>query len=1806
MDQDKQQLSEENSKKPRLSVGLWLGIIAVLLAVIIAGLAYIWGTPRGKIPVTIEDFDPEGEITRTTNFTVEFSQDMVPENQVDIQIDNLPIEFSPEIPGKFRWIARNKLRFFPEITLKPSTEYTAKILPEICTVEGMYLKGDRRFSFYTQRFRVDNTYFSFNLADPDGDKIRILGTIEFNYAVKADDLAENLSLSFENGPKIPYKVITPDSGLAIKIETESLERNESDKNLQLNISQNLKPIDGNLGLSQDYVQTIVMKAKEELKVEGVFAEQRGQKSYIKIRFSSPVSVDMAKQFITLEPKMEHTISTSSYNYVEISGNFQAGKGYTVNVNKGIIGVDGSRLKSDFSSRVVMQNLEPSIGFVGDGIYLSRQGNLNIGLSTININEVEIEIQKVYANNLIHLLHTNTVERDYGWYNLNNLGKVVNEKEINIASRLNEEIVTPISMRDYLMSESKGIFALIARNVEKRWQYSRKWVMITDLGITVKNAGGDFLIWVNSLSSLEPVSNAEITLLSRNNQIMGTKSTDQDGTAVFNLSESVMEEFEPYLVTVSHEGDLSFLDMDHRRVDTTDYNVEGRPYLQYGYDVFIYGDRDIYRPGETAHVVAVIRGTKTSVPPSFPLKMEILGPDNRIFTELMQKTGDAGACEFDVEFPSYVKTGRYTARAIVGKDNEIGRGYFSVEEFMPDRIKVKVTTDSDSYELGQDVKVNVEAVNLFGPPASGRQLEARAEIISHDFSVPQWKSFTFRDSSKSFDKKRMDLGKATLDQNGKYTYNMNIKDNIQPPSSLQANISATVLEPGGRGVTGYKTVDVHPYSHYVGIRRTKEGYADVGKPAEMDFIAVDKNGKVAPGRQYEVSCYRITWHSILRRAGRRGYRYVSEKQENLVKSFPLQSGERPTKFSFTPDDYGEYRVAIKDIESSASASINFYASGWGYAPWAMNKPERLEIDLDKESYNAGDTAQVQIRSPFAGKLLLTVEGDRIHHRQSVIMDENTAKVSVPLSSNYKPNAYIVASVIRSTRSLERHAPVRAFGVVPLSMNNEEKRLSITMNTPAEMRPKTSLDVSFTVKGTQTNKAYITIAAVDEGICQLTGFETPDPFSFFYGKKRLEVNSYDIYSAVLPEIENAMSASTTAGDQDTSRRRVTPVNIQRVKPVALWSGIMETDRNGKGSVSFDIPQFNGSLRIMAVAFSDDSFGSTRNDVKVFDPIVLTPTFPRFMAGGDSIQIPVSIFNGTGVTGNFSVTLGFSGPIETLKPESHVLQLEPKAEKQVFFLARAENSMGKITFNLSASGGGEKSEMSVDLPLRPAAPAITITGSGVVKPNQDTTLEIPGAWIPDTAEFELTLSSFPATQFSSSLQYLLRYPYGCAEQTTSKLFPLLYFNDMAKLVEPELFGTKSPDYYIIEGIQKLGNMQNPSGDFSFWPRGNYSNPWTSIYVSHFLVEARKAGYEVPDRVYDNMINALKAHAKSSIRDYWMQQAKVYACYVLALAGRPEKSVMLYLKNNELDDMWDYSQFQLAGAFALSGDARTARSLIPNTAQPREIERETGRNFNSSTRARAIMLDVLSEVDPDHPSVPKLVRSLSDDAAKNNRWYTTQDNAFAFLALGKIMRKHEKADYKGEAVINGSQLADFDEGDYKFSGKDWGGKTIDISIDGQGTCYYYWKAFGVPTTPDIKEYDQELVVRRRYLDKNGREIRYDNFQQGDVVVAEIKAKAVTEDLNNVVIADLLPAGLEIENPRLGSRAGIPWIQDKGVNPSYMDIRDDRMLLFVDLPRQKEQKFYYGLRAVTVGNFVLPPVAGEAMYDPTKISIANSGRIKV
>ena len=1879
-----------------------IGVIGFLSFIIVVGIIYIvLDNADAKTRYSVKAFTPQGEVPQWVDFSITFSDAVIDNSRIGTEVPAQAIQFTPAVQGKARWMARDRIVFFLESPLVPSAQYTVELSPHLNPSDTFVLAGQQKFTFETEPFAVQQTEIEFQY-DEDRDNAKAVGTITFNYPVTIADLKAHLSIElhseFETPPtrEIPYLIHTRTAtATTVELETARIRRHSKDQEIKIRIEKGFKCTGGQIGLKTASITPIILSGRGTLGVTYATVREEGGKPYISLRFSAPVRSQTIEPYLQLEPMVAYQL-THRYGDVLIHGDFKRRTTYTVKVRRGVIAQNDSVLKQDYTARLTIPDVPPQLRFVGDGFFLARTGELNLGLATINVERVDLEIEKVFANNLIYV---SKLENWGRW--TRNLGKPIHAEVFDVASQLNEEVTTPISLAQYLTDEHVGVFKVVARDAESRWISAHQWVLITDLGVIAKRVGDTLSIWVKSLANGGHVSAARVKLISDNNQTLLSGTTNSVGFVKFSDVAEKTEGFTPFMLTVAKGDDLAFLQLNRHHIATADFNVAGPAYLDKGYEAFLYTSRGVYRPGETVQLAGIVRGANQGTPPPLPVRIELLAPDGRIMRELRHQTTKSGACDVQIPIPAYWQTGGYIAKMRIA-DKVVGRVQFQVEEFMPDRMKVAVTADKTAYALGEEIDIEVVATNLFGPPAAERKVSVSCELEAVSF--PLWnraggkagrnvysgRSFHFSDAGSNFEKQHTALGDAKTDTEGKARYKFTIPATLKAPSLLNGVLTATVSEVGGRAVTATHRVVIHPYTHYVGLRLRKFGASNLShvvKPNQQlrfNYVTVDSDWAVTAGRALQLTLHKVHWNTILRQNAEGSYQYISEPQTVQVEARALTSTADVGTFLFSPSEYGEYRVRLEDLASGARTEIAFHVGGWGAQPVSMEHPTRLDMVLDKAAYRPGETARLSIKAPFPGKLLLTVEREKILSYRTIALRGNTATLNIPVQSNYRPNVYISATLIREfspggtgTRPAPTTAlPARAFGVVPLKLEAEPKRLSVEMflshideagvtkeiplgqardrallasQLPpnGEVRPNSEVDIAFRVKGPRTWQKYeVCIAAVDEGILNLTDFQTPNPHNYFYRQRGLQTHSYDLYGGILPEIAHVTDNSSTGGDSAVRalrQRRLNTGSIMRVTPVSLWSGFVKTDSRGRGTVRFTIPQFNGSLRLMAVAFAGATYGAAEAYLTVREPIVLTPTFPRFLAGGDRVRIPVTVFNGTGADGTFTVELHAAGHVQLLTPsqlnerigagghsdanvtETTYVQKQVHvtagAENQVFFDMRVHDAIGEVALNLSAYGNDtETTHRPVHLPLRSAAPPVTRTGQGVVRADAPVDFIFPANLIADSSEFTLTLSPFPTIAFADSLRYLVRYPHGCLEQTTSQVFPLLYFSDLARSVEPVLAGDDAVNDYITAGITKLESMLMSNQHFAYWPGGTYVNPWSSLYASHFLVEARKAGYEVSDRVYDAMLEGLRKQAKlSRDQDAPTDNGKItaeislaaYACYVLAAAGHPEKGMMHYLKNRGLGSLSHYSHFQLAGAFALSGELETALSMLPVSVSPNNIgKRETGGTLDSPVRAQAIMLDVLAEVNENHPSIPMLVANLNAAASEGNRWATTQENAFAFLALGKILKKQSDKDYTGTLILNGEHFADFDATDKRYTDTAWDGAQVRLTVQGEGSCYYYWTAFGIQRDSFIEEYERELQVRRRYFNQDGEE-RTRTFSHGDLIVAEITVKALTANLENVVVVDMLPAGFEIENPRLESRMGISWLPSlyrsgQGFKPDYIDIRDDRLIFFGTFPHQRERKFYYALRAVTQGEFTLPPIAAEAMYDATKSAVAGSMRINV
>jgi uncharacterized protein YfaS (alpha-2-macroglobulin family) len=1789
-----------NHKKAVLIGGVSLLLVLSVFHVVAAFLDH---------GIKLVALDPERDISTKTNLTFAFTADAVPEAAVGVTVTEQLIKFTPPVPGRFRWQTRRELQFLPEMPFLPSTEYRAELQSGLVKVRDRYLSGKRSIKFNTELFNVESV--STNFVYPAGQKkgLNLQVNLNFNYPVAAAQLQKALEIRFQQSKKeIQYNLSTAGQSNSFVLTSEPLELDDKDKQIEIVISKGFRPAGGNIGLAEDYHRNTVLGAKKPLTVIEAVSKNEATQSWIAVHCSEAVEAGAVANFIRLKPEVPFKAEVDGDYILIKSDKFKSGASYNLRLTTGLAAVNGYPLKRDYAATVFFTDLEPSLRFNSPGRYLSSKGNLNLGLETVNIEKVNLEISQIYANNIVsYLNNSNDNGYCYSGY-VERLGRVAKSTILNLNAPNNELVTTPINLKEYLNDNFRGIIQVVVYNDDERWIQDSKYVIVTDLGIVAKMGQDELVVWVNSLEAMTPKPDTKISLISRNNQVLATAVADKEGVARFKDIKKSCRGYDPFIILAEAGKDFAFVQFDKSLIETADFDVRGRQHLVDGYEAFLYLDRDIFRPGDAGNLVAVVRGPNAALPPEFPVKLEIRQPDGRIYQEMKSNTTDRGACEFAISIPDYAQTGKYQAILRVAEE-AVGTTAFSVEDFMPERIKVTAQTDRPTYTTGERAEIKVQGMNLFGPPAAGRRAELKVTLEPVQFTAVGFNTYTFGDPDQAFNSKQQELGESKLDASGVAVYQYDFPKELNPPAKIRAIFHATVLEDGGRAVSSYKAVDLHAYERYIGIKAlTDEQYCDMNKPFPIKYVVVDQQGQPVDQTELTLDVYRITWNSIYRKTESGKYEYVSEEEKERVYHGTAVAGKGEQSYQYVPKDYGRYQIVLKDANGHSRAATSFYACGWGYSPWTMEAPEKINLEPERKTYKVGEQAKIQVKAPFSGKALVTVEREKVYFYQIVEFKANTGVVTIPVKAEYKPNVYVSVHLIRSIKSLEKRAPVRAFGTVPLQVDCSAHKLQVEIIAAPEVRPKQTLEVK--VKLNRASKqTYMTLAAVDEGICQLTNYEAPDPVNFFYGKRSLNINSYDLYGMILPEVDAIKPKSATGGDADTDgvrKKNLNPVSVKRVKPVSLWSGLVKADRNGEARIKLNVPQFNGTLRLMAVAAGGADFGFAQKKIVVRDPVVISPTFPRFVAGGDRFTVPVAVFNGTGKAGDFQLTLAAHGPVALLSEKQQSLSLKNREEKLVYFDLHAKNAVGKAAFTLQARGNQQNCEVKEELPVRPAVPLTHELKSGSI--TVKTPLRItPGTrWLPGTASYQLTLASFPSLKFAGSLQYLLTYPHGCVEQTTSKLFPLLYFDELAQATQSQVFKGGNADYYLNEGIAKLEAMQLREGCFAYWPGDTYSNEWGSIYASNFLVEARKAGYAVADRVYDLMLKNLQTLVKVSDNSQERLENRVYALYVLSLAGKSQLSSMAYLKNLALVKLPDFSRAQLAAAYCYAGDRNTARKLLPATFTVSNGVRQSGGNFNSPIREDAIVLGALADINPRDPAIYKIVSRLSR-SAKPGYWGTTQENAFALMALGKIYKQKSSGDYQGEVWVNNTKIASFNSKKILQSKDSRLGKgPIQVKISGHGECYYHLNSSGVSTAKQIPEYNQGLRVSREYLDRYGNPINQAKIRQGDLLVAHLTIEPQQDDLENLAIVDLLPGGLEIDNPRLANNASLTWIAAKTLTPSYMDIRDDRLIFFVSLEKRGSYDFYYALRAVTCGEFTLPSVKAECMYEPELSSFSSGGRIVI
>lgn len=1805
--------------------------------ILLVGTVAVWGTVKvyHRSVATVTAFTPSGQVdSRNVRLSVRFSDPVKAAGDL-----KGAFHIEPALPGVARLEDDRTVVYEPSEALKPATKYQATFSSRLLKSAAKWaIQTSATTSFSTAPLRVTNSRLYF-VQDPIyGREKELVAEIAFNYAVDPAKLKDALSLRRGAEP-IPFRLEGGSVPTRFYVRAGAPARDVQEQKLALGIVKTLASTEGGNPLGTDFETVLTLPAKPAFTVESVQLHHRPGTSVLAVLFSLPVDAETIRKDITIDPPLPLKVAVE-YRYAVLSADFKPNLTYQITIAEGARSQGGDALREKYETSVTLKDATPYVRFADAGRLIPLKGPGVVAVETMNLDRFRVNVQKVFRNNLVDFLRSRgssyrTFSRDeegdglayeveYGMpYGAG--AQVWNGYVTVSGGRINEGVENALTFRKWQAAPWKGLFVVDVNGDQDGGNDSR-WFLATDLGLMAKRAADDLWVQVLRLSDVKPSAGVTLKLVSDNNQVIQTAVTDANGRAWFKGWRNNPYHFEPFLILAEKGDDWSFLRLDRAPLDASRFDVGGTPMQEKGWDGFLTSDRGLYRPGETVHMTGVVRHADLKNAAGLPVRLRVFDVAG---TEILKKGGqlDAeGVAVFHLGLPEEASTGQMGANLELEDGTFLAHASFKVEAFIPHKIKVAV----EGRPLPQpgDVAFDVQVNHLFGPPAAKLKVRSTVRLVAQDFQPKGWEAWRFTDDTRTFPGQSLQPTDALTDDKGRVEVKLPVPDTLRPASMMKAVVYAECFDTGGRPVAANASFGVHRYSVYLGLKGPGAAAVDPGKPVTLGVVALTGDGKVTKAPAQNLIVKKRVWYSIFHRYGWSDRGYESSYYDEVVEGKTLDVNGKGT-YVFTPKTPGQYTFFL-GTDEGARTSCTLTAEGIGARPEAgptspmgLDQPEVLTLTPDRKKYQVGQAPRLTVKAPFSGTLVLSVEREKVFASRAVPVHAGLNVVALPpLTADASPNLYVTGVLARAPREDQRALPRMSFGVAALTMDPSTHRIAARFRVPREVESRRGIPV---VLETGVPGARVVLSAVDEGVLRIIGFSTPDPFDFFYRKRSLSVLTWSLFTDVLPELSRRLAVGGDAdeamlsGAASKAARHLNPIAAKRVVTYAKFEGDLKADAAGRVRLVLPAKGFHGEVRLMALAVKGARFGSASFDVKVADPVVLEPSFPRFLAPGDAFDLPLLLSNQTDAAMGLRVAWTAKGPVEAMGDASLGVTLSPKGQEQTMFHGKAKDDAGKATLTVTAKDRADRAwDETVELSVRPPNPLVTLTDYGSIEPGKGVTLSVPGGFIPQGQKVRLSASSSPLMLFLGSLDHLIGYPYGCAEQTVSRAFPMLYLKDLGLLTGRFENRARAVEAYVQEAVDKLEALQREDGTFAYWPneaagrfRGDdgEANPddYLANYASHFLLEAKRLGYDVKDRALERIkrrIGAIQVTGQGKGRlDRREQNVEVvnstYLLYLRALAGVPDLESMKALRDQKRKDA------MLSLAFSKVEDFSSAKKVLPDRVVPTGLVRRLSGDWLSPCKYNAQYLLALAACDPRSAEIPVLIQEFGKYLRKDGSLGSTQDDAWGLLALSSALSERSRlAPLSAEWGLLGGAVKPLSGETAVVRARELSGHRVVLRNKGGQAMYYHLMAEGTALKPETGEVSNGLTVSREYRDEEGKIVNLGSVTQGQIVVVTLRLKAV-KALDNVVLVDLLPAGFEVDNPRLSSRGSLSFEPDCSLEPAYRDFRDDRVLLFTGA-FEGEQTFSYSVRAVTPGRYAVPALLAEAMYDPDVFGRSGGGEALV
>jgi alpha-2-macroglobulin len=1487
-----------------------------------------------------------------------------------------------------------------------------------------------------------------------------------------------------------------------------------------------------------------------------------------------------------------------------------GERYSMTLRAGLPSIVKETLAKSAEFTIFIRDRKPFVRFSGKAYVLPRTGQRGIPVLSVNTKAVTLSIYRIGDRNLIDTLLGYDFQRNLSRYQAEHLANERGAKiwggELAVESRLNAEVTTAFPLDEAVKDLGPGVYAITAEPKDvvsgDYGQQATQWFIVSDLGLTAYSTHDGIDVFVHSLAGTEPRGSVEVRLVARNNEVLAARQTDRNGFIHFEAGLARGEGgVAPAAIVAGEKNDYAFLSLKSPAFDLSDRGVVGRP-VPTGLDAFVYTERGVYRTGETVAVTALLRDARGAAAPNVPLTLVIARPDGVEYRRAVVPDQGLGGRSMSVPIVASASTGTWRVAAYTdSKRPPVGETTFMVEDYVPDRIEFDLTSTEKGMSRSAPAQLRVDGHYLYGAPASNLDLSGQITIAAAK-ELPGFAGYAFGLFDDEVTAVRQELDDLpSTDATGKAAFPVKL-DKV-PPSSrpLEAQVTVSMSESGGRAVERKLALPVTPDAAMLGIKPMFSGRALAdGANAEFDVVMVAPDGKTQAksGLRYDLlkveSSYQ--WY---RQNGQWEYEPV-KRTERVASGTVDLTADKPAHIS-EPVKWGRYRLEISTGDANGPVTSLSFDAGF-YAEANADTPDLLEVALDKPDYKPGDTMNVAVTARAAGRLTVNVFTDRLVASQSQDVKAGAVRMSLSVGRDWGTGAYMVATLRRPLDAAAQRMPGRAIGVQWFSIDKAAHTLALDMKVPATMRPSSILTVPVKLAGLSSGEeARVVVAAVDVGILNLTHYKPPAPDDYYLGQRRLIAEIRDLYGQLIDGMQGARGQIRSGGDAGGAELSGSP---PAQAPLALYSGIVTVGRDGAAQVQFDIPAFAGTVRLMAVAWSKDKVGKAVGDVIVRDPVVLTATLPRFLRTGDRGAVQLELDNVEGAAGTYTIAALADGAAKLEGSASQMLKLTTKQRDRVSIPVGASGS-GSSTVIVKVSGPDNFAlERSYLLDVRPATQILTRRSVRTLAKGETLTLskDLFADFVPGTGRAGLSVAVSTSLDAATLLNALDRYPFGCTEQIASRAMAMLYVNELA--TQARLASDREIDQRIKDAIPRLLARQDSNGSFGLWSVGG-DDPWLDAYVTDFLTRARERGFDVPATAYTLAVDRLRNYVATSPEPNKNGGRELaYALYVLARNGAAPIGDLRYVADVKISEVaTPIAKAQIAAALAMVGDKARADSvylaaLDAISPQPRL---DLGRaDFGSALRDAAALVTLASEGRAPQKTIDDAVLRI-DSARALSASTSTQEDAWLVLAARALAKQLN--------AISLSVNGEVRQGAFYRNLRADDPASLAVANQGESNVQAVVSVSGSPLTPEPMA-EQGFKIERSYHTLDGDKVDPAKTKQNQRFVVVLKMTEPQPQLGRVIVADYLPAGFEIDNPRLvssGETGTLAWITD-AAEPVNTEFRDDRFTAAFDRNKDSSPVFTvaYVVRAVSPGRYVLPQAKVEDMYRPDRFGRTATGAIEI